>query len=387
MRRNGYARLSQIPEEILNVNTISLLRQSQRRWPLDALLSITQIKFHATDHRDKIYGLLGMAAESQHSTALPEALIADYTVDVRHTYLKVARYLLENSRSLAILTRTRGTDMRLTRKRREHEMADLPSWLPDWSDFTVYGREICRSLSWIHYSDKTRSPYFGFPKHYNASAGLELKLHHTPNNAVLRVDACRVWKIGRAISMNEHDVSEAIFGAALPSTIARVCEVALPHLHGEDIVAWVSEIIKTTTAEQSIFNACNENNWLKDGAAFLQDVLSASEVEAHALIINDIQRESKGGVADRYAALARNFCFDRSFFTTSSGRMGIGPSDTRENDVIAVIPGGGVPYVLRHRNEGGWLFVGESYVAGLMNGEAIQLGDRIGLSMEMLDIY
>jgi hypothetical protein len=55
MRRNGYIRLPQIPTQIHNIDTISILRGLLTKWPLDALMSITQIKFHATDQRDKVY--------------------------------------------------------------------------------------------------------------------------------------------------------------------------------------------------------------------------------------------------------------------------------------------------------------------------------------------
>jgi hypothetical protein len=54
--------------------------------------------------------------------------------------------------------------------------------------------------------------------------------------------------------------------------------------------------------------------------------------------------------------------------------MGLGPSDSRPGDAVAVIFGGQVPYVLRHEKEH-FLFVGESYVQGLMKGQALDLCD------------
>lgn len=80
---------------------------------------------------------------------------------------------------------------------------------------------------------------------------------------------------------------------------------------------------------------------------------------------------SDGGESEEYAVLARNYCFNRCFIMTSAGRMGIGPSDTCVGDTVAITFGGGVPYIIRPRGAS-WDFVGESYVQGLMNGEAIQ---------------
>lgn len=89
-----------------------------------------------------------------------------------------------------------------------------------------------------------------------------------------------------------------------------------------------------------------------------------------------------------YAAEARHFCFNRSFFVTAAGRIGIGPSDTRLDDIVAVLPGSGVPFVIRSReNTGGWLIVGESYVDGLMGGEAIKSWEQGRLQKEILDFH
>lgn len=116
MRRNGYMRLAQIPENLQNVNTMFNLRQSEVKWPLDALMSITQIKFHASNQRDKVYSLLGLAAECQTSSRIPESLLPDYTISVEQTYQKVSRFLLTSKSSMAILTRAHGTPGSLTRK-------------------------------------------------------------------------------------------------------------------------------------------------------------------------------------------------------------------------------------------------------------------------------
>jgi hypothetical protein len=78
-----------------------------------------------------------------------------------------------------------------------------------------------------------------------------------------------------------------------------------------------------------------------------------------------------GGESKENTALARNYCFNRCFIITLAGRMGIEPSDTRIGDTIAIIFGRGEPYIIRPRGAS-WAFVGESYIQGLVNGEAIQ---------------
>ncbi|KAH6638440.1 hypothetical protein C7974DRAFT_391607 [Boeremia exigua] len=65
--------------------------------------------------------------------------------------------------------------------------------------------------------------------------------------------------------------------------------------------------------------------------------------------------------------------------------MGIGPSDTQPGDTVAVIPGGGVPYVIRP-NRSGWTLVGESYVQGIMNGEVVAGYSDGAVVMEWFDL-
>ncbi|KAM0490273.1 hypothetical protein ACHAP8_011750 [Fusarium lateritium] len=153
-----------IPEQLRNIDTISNLRRARVRWPLDALMSICQVKFHATDQRDKVYGLLGLSLENEDSSVLPGDLKPDYSIDVPTLYQRVARYLLKRNRSLAILNRAKCIDGTGTRKQRVHDL-NLPSWCPDWSDFNTYNEGISTSL--------------GFPKYYQASGGLEANLYES----------------------------------------------------------------------------------------------------------------------------------------------------------------------------------------------------------------
>ena len=51
--------------------------------------------------------------------------------------------------------------------------------------------------------------------------------------------------------------------------------------------------------------------------------------------------------------------------------MGIGPPATRFGDDVAILFGGGVPYILR-KEENSSMFIGESYIHGLMKGEEVQ---------------
>jgi len=69
---------------------------------------------------------------------------------------------------------------------------------------------------------------------------------------------------------------------------------------------------------------------------------------------------------------------NRSFIVTEEGAVGLAPGMTRVGDVVMVIAGANTPFVLRPLPEEMQRFalVGEAYVHGVMDGEAVVLDDK-----------
>lgn len=76
------------------------------------------------------------------------------------------------------------------------------------------------------------------------------------------------------------------------------------------------------------------------------------------------------GVWDMYQRRARNASWHRSFFTTKKGYMGLGPNAIRPGDLVCVFFGAEVPHILRPK-DGHYQLVGDAYVHGIMEGEAM----------------
>ncbi|KAH7220283.1 heterokaryon incompatibility protein-domain-containing protein [Fusarium oxysporum] len=62
--------------------------------------------------------------------------------------------------------------------------------------------------------------------------------------------------------------------------------------------------------------------------------------------------------------------FNRRFFRTEKGYMGLGPPDIQPDDAICLLLGGCVAYALRRSAQETWIYVGECYIHGIMDGEA-----------------
>lgn len=73
----------------------------------------------------------------------------------------------------------------------------------------------------------------------------------------------------------------------------------------------------------------------------------------------------------------------RRFAVTSTGYYVLGPDAVQFGDVVVVLYGGKTPFLLR-RDGSHWLLIGECYVHGLMNGEAL---DMNGLEEETFSIH
>ncbi|KAF7540097.1 hypothetical protein G7054_g1645 [Neopestalotiopsis clavispora] len=65
-------------------------------------------------------------------------------------------------------------------------------------------------------------------------------------------------------------------------------------------------------------------------------------------------------------------CFGRRQFVTENGHIGLGSQNMQVGDIVCVLFGGCVPYVLRSSDTPGYFkFIGESYVDGIMHGEVV----------------
>jgi len=107
-----------------HLSIICRLRRTPLR-SLSSLLASSARKSHATDPRDKIYALLGLADKKKPPfLSYPDVLAPDYHVAVEVLYTRVFRLILESSASLFDLAMTQDAPKKSLR---------LPSWVPDFS--------------------------------------------------------------------------------------------------------------------------------------------------------------------------------------------------------------------------------------------------------------
>lgn len=95
---------------------------------------------------------------------------------------------------------------------------------------------------------------------------------------------------------------------------------------------------------------------------------------------------AKIGDADQFAVLSGKACHERKFFFTGNSRMGLCPRNAKEGDKIVILYGGSVPYVLRPTERDTWKFLGECYVDGIMFGEAESIKQELKIEDQTFHI-
>lgn len=385
LQRRHYLSLPQMPTQLTNVASIANFQRKQLKVSLDALLHVTQVKFTASDQRDKVYGLLSVVVECQEASKIPGVLVPNYSLDMATLYQRVTRFLLGQRGSLAVLSRAHGIRGSVTMKQRQYDLG-LPSWVTDWSDLKVNNDGIPTSLCAVSDSDDSNLPQLDFPEFYDAAIKFNSQRRFNHDSPVLELDAIMAKKVDQVVPFNTPQLREDDDENRLAADMSRAFTAALTNLaRPGNIFRCISRFIKVTTVERYRDQGEAWTEHYKDGLAYLYNLILADEAlmslciskSGQADIVSTLQPLCHSGIAEDYARVVRHYCYGRVFMITSRGDMGIGPSNTRKGDTVAILSGGGVPYCVREEGDH-WLFVGEAFVYGLMNGEGVIPRNRGG---------
>ncbi|KAJ4324351.1 hypothetical protein N0V84_003912 [Fusarium piperis] len=95
--------------------------------------------------------------------------------------------------------------------------------------------------------------------------------------------------------------------------------------------------------------------------------------ESASSIKNDLHLKKKPDPeeGDIFPAAMNDVGIDRVLFITEKGYLGLGPARMEVGDVVGLVAGAHVPFVLRKGSKG-FILVGEAYVEGVMYGEISQ---------------
>lgn len=303
---------------------------------------VLPVQFNATDPRDTVFALLGISSDQDELGIVP-----DYNMSYKDVFVRTTVSLLKQGHlSILCLSQTLGFD-------------GLPSWVPDWS--TTIQCPFAGLLRRFSASGR-RSSNITFD---NAQHGF-LSLSGSPVGSVHSVGTPRP-KIETFLDSEE----SAIDGLKAMSCwhldcIAEFTGMAqsLGHVvYGaeEQFEDAICRTLVTDCERQNISSLCKAGESSRQAYRILKtgsiddvrmrcDVVLLQKVESYYVHLT----EAVGG---------------RRLFLLQNGYIGLGPPESQPGDLVVIIQGVSVPLVLRKRESGNFILVGEAYVQGIMYGE------------------
>lgn len=312
----------------------------------------------ATDPRDKIFALLGLGKHD---------ISPDYSMSPQSVYTEFALQMIGLVTSLAEQRASLGHDMfandpevrramvmlSCAGRHNQRPSPKLASWVPDWS-----------------VDLQTRPLIFGVGRHYTAG-GPRLGLFDWQPDSGLQICGKLfdvLHQIGR-VRLDQNDLGSSLDSHAAIAEwwretqsigLARVVKSPGSSAH---LDAFEGLLRDMQLCRHGYFTGSEEEPQRR--GSLLDDSESTSEPE-HSAMKTLVLGPTRG----------------RVMFASATGWVGLAPYGSREGDVIFVAVGADVPYVLRPCEEG-YELIGECYVQGIMDGEAMSM-DWIGVQDVMI---
>ncbi|CCT66538.1 related to heterokaryon incompatibility protein (het-6OR allele) [Fusarium fujikuroi IMI 58289] len=298
-------------------------KEAQR---LQRFLGMTRTR-GAYDARDKIYSILGLTRDcSEQLSILP-----DYSIPVSQVYAQTAFKIICHTNSLEIL---------LTTEKKKTD-SEIPTWCPDWS-CSSHGEE---NDLWVH----SRSWKF------NAGPinGTVASLCHGRVLAVEGVHIDIVSKTTFALSQ------DAPLGPRLDEFAEMLGHDSEPQAHYVT-GGTVKQAFCRTMLNEALETEPNRYERLTEDDDIFFSLWCTRTRDGSGLRLNPddfpgldpvAQREAISIIQARLRLISRSFWLpndNRTFFITDGGYMGFGPPDMRQGDLVTILLGSKMPFILRH---------------------------------------
>ncbi|KAK5064539.1 hypothetical protein LTR84_000372 [Exophiala bonariae] len=358
------------------VDNISIERNSPTF--LDMAINIRHRE--CRDPADKIFGLLGaVQQEADSSSSHINARIARYqefsnfsgmirygekVATVPRLYTEFARYHIQDMRDLRALQACNP------RKKGRHP--ELPSWVADWSD-TSNSYEL--------------SSYI-----YDAAGNTTVDVTYDPTNRQMSLRGTFVDTVSTVYRDATIDALEDAAHEDKVDDNLQNWQRAVTDYYGtiylRDIKNSRSDPgqgLLAKTVYEPTGESLGEAYWRtllvnkRPGTKMDADRRIKPQELVEDIFHGEVLKRMGGGaltaptrsyVPGWLGALHRTVLRNR-FFTTGRGLFGLAPANLREGDVVVVLDGGNVPFLLRKRDDH-YQLVEEAYVHGFMHGAAIK---------------
>lgn len=300
----------------------------------------------ATDPRDNVYALLALADD-----VLLGAMIPDYTKSVQEVYADVVHFTLAKpNHRLEIFGQVSEPCDEAGGSKEIHEGQRLPSWVPDF-------QQGCKPFEVTKQVTREKNP--------DSDDLVEVRRDaYSPDGYSRRqtpeIEGTTMKLDGFMLDIIFNVSSIAKEGRGNLPVVAR--SWTLPN--SDRIYSPTSQTIDVAFRTTLVMDIMDTGLDSVRGYALDWDVLGAND--------DTLSFEKIIGKHDMIRSMYRA-CLLRKFSRTLNNYMGLVPPTTRIGDKVCVLYEGKALYVLRDVGEGCHQLIGECYIHGFMDGQAVEL--------------
>jgi hypothetical protein len=364
----------------------------RRTTSLQTLIFTTR-EFAVSNPVDKINGMLGMT-----DAFWANFLTIDYAAPAAIAYIQVTKvWLLSRANLLALNFAAENAPL--------HQ---LPRWCPNYYQTTTTN-SLATSFFEVKYHAGFRQwADVEHPPSYRQGIGMSLCDESDDIPTVEEFQSCFIADAA-LFTLDVFGFRVERIATSIPSDWnTEWLENTSSTADLEQFLAWEAQCFLLSQRTCKPPNEALERHWRtlmankirEPGKSWKCDIDYSSHYEAILGLRNEVEqsnqqisnnkcsvelqkrRETLGDIMSsiqfaRFLNSVTDACHGRSFFSTKSGRIGLGPPDTQPGDFVCIFYNGCTPFIVRTIDIDGTgnedQFLGESYVDGLMYGEAFKL--------------
>jgi hypothetical protein len=363
--------------------------------PLLELL-LTHKSKKATDPKDKVFALVGISS-SRHTFG-----DIDYSKSMRQIYTHIVRHISSTSRKLDVICV------------KQHDVAqfNLPSWGPDWTRpkpgagatvlglhhhepaFNAAGNKDVQ-VDFIETVENGENLYIlrakGITIDQITSAGIPYKKRGAPSDVAPAVQAFHDWwNLFSSTNPDPDSITNQARFARLISCGNWVFSTPETYVSKIEAIFALAE----EKLSESAMSGIEPSGPLSRSGTVDQLSRSSTMASSTSSLMQDEDDELAGSDEEEKerlsAMITAGMTMNRRMFVTSTDIMGLGPWNAEEGDLVVVLFGCKFPVVLREISGSDGrkrvILIGESYVEGFMEGEAIASLRENKFSAEEFDI-
>lgn len=346
-------------------------------------------EFSASNPIDKVNGMLGIADKRW-----KEHLVVDYASSAAIAYIQVTKAWLSSGQDLFALNLAASSA----------PLNGLPRWCPNYNETTSTNSLGTCGLNLKYHAGFRKWPDMEHFHMKDRGIGMSQRDYypaiedHGPcfiaDSALLTIEVLgfRFDRIARSIpptwnfkwsskSDNIIDLEQFLAWEAQCLSLSQNTSRTpneVPECHWRTLIANKLELEREA---RKCDVDCSE--LYKSGVNLLKEIVqrsknvSATKNSERVGKIEEFYQAMESWEIPQFWNSVNLACLGRSFFSTESGRTGLGPPDTEPGDTVCIFYNGRTPFIVRPIDTDGigneYQFLGESYVDGLMYGEAFEL--------------